>query len=50
MKIRERRICSLAYADDVVVLEMESMIRRLEGEEATRKCGKDENNEIQKRR
>ena len=35
VKIREKRVCSLAYADDVVVLaeredEMESMMRRLE--------------------
>ena len=35
-RIRARRICSLVYADDVVVLaereeEMESMVRRLEG-------------------
>ena len=35
MKIREKRVCSLAYADDVVVLtekeeEMESVMKRLE--------------------
>ena len=36
MRIKERRICSLAYADDVPMLaereeQMESMMRRLEG-------------------
>ena len=55
MRIRKKRICSLAYADDMVVLaeqeeEMEKGGRVFRGKEVTGKCGKDKNDEIQKMR